>query len=98
MTPMSAISTAPVAADLVSAAAETGPAPAGLALREETSRVQRAIGTLAPRQQEALRLKFQAGMSYRQIAQVMHTTVGNVGVMLHTAIKALRARLRANGE
>jgi RNA polymerase sigma factor (sigma-70 family) len=99
MTSISAISTGPAAADLVSSAPATSPAPAAaMVLREETSRVQQAIATLTLRQQEALRLKFQAGLSYRQIALVMHTTVGNVGVMLHTAIKGLRARLRDNGE
>ena len=45
---------------------------------------------LTDRQQEVVRLKFQGGLSYREIAEVMDTTVTNVGVMLHKAIKKIR--------
>ena len=40
-----------------------------------------------------MRLKFQGGLSYREIAEVMDTTVNNVGVLLHTAIKSIRTHL-----
>ena len=43
---------------------------------------------LTARQQEAVRLKFQGGLSYREIAEVMDTTVSNVGVLLHEAMKS----------
>lgn len=58
--------------------------------------VTTAIGKLPPRQQEAVRLKFQGGLSYREIADVMETSVNNVGVLLHHAIKGLRASLAAD--
>ncbi len=45
---------------------------------------------LTDRQQEVVRLKFQGGLSYREIAEVMDTTVTNVGVLLHKAIKKIR--------
>ena len=61
--------------------------------REETGRVLACIDTLPPRQQEVLRLKFQEGLSYKQIAAVTDASVSHVGVMLHTAIRVLRRRL-----
>ena len=51
------------------------------------------VGALPERQQEAVRLKFQGELSYREIAEVMNTTVSNVGVLLHTAIKSIRSML-----
>jgi len=51
------------------------------------------VGELPERQQEVVRLKFQGGLSYREIAEVMETTANNVGVLLHTAIKSIRTRL-----
>jgi len=56
-------------------------------------KVVEAVAVLPERQQEAVRLKFQGGLSYREIAEVMDTTVNNVGVLLHTAIKSLRGQL-----
>jgi len=56
-------------------------------------RVVEAMAVLPPRQQEIVRLKFQHGMSYKQIGEVMKLTSTNVGFILHTAIKALRDQL-----
>ena len=44
-------------------------------------------------QQEVLRLKFQHGLSYREISGVTELTVSHVGVLIHNGLKALRARL-----
>jgi len=60
---------------------------------EPVCSVLAAVGALPERQQEAVRLKFQGGLSYREIADVMDTTVSNVGVLLHTAIKSIREKL-----
>jgi RNA polymerase sigma-70 factor (ECF subfamily) len=57
------------------------------------TRLPGLVGRLPERQQEAVRLKFQGGLSYREIAEVMDTTVNNVGVLLHTAIKSIRVQL-----
>ena len=75
-------------AEAVTAGASTpaGP-PAG------TSRVLALIETLPPRQQEAVRLKFQGELSYREISEVMNTTANNVGVLIHTALKSIREKL-----
>jgi len=56
--------------------------------------LMRIIGTLPPRQQEVLRLKFQNDLSYRQIADITKTSTNNVGVLIHTALKKLRQRYR----
>jgi len=56
-------------------------------------RVVEAMQALPPRQQEIVRLKFQHGMSYKQIGEVMKLTATNVGFILHTAIKSLRDQL-----
>ena len=53
---------------------------------------------LPPRQQEVLRLKFQGGLSYRQIGEVMGLTVSHVGVLIHTAVKAIREQIEPLGE
>ncbi|MHC5024337.1 MAG: sigma-70 family RNA polymerase sigma factor, partial [Planctomycetota bacterium] len=50
------------------------------------------VAELPGRQQEVLRLKFQAGLSYREIATVLDLTVSHVGVLIHNAIKAVRER------
>ena len=38
-------------------------------------------------------MKFQNGLSYEEISHVTHLTVGNVGFLLHTALKAIRKQL-----
>ena len=50
------------------------------------------LDSLSPTQSEALRLKFQGGLSYKEIAAVMDITANHVGVIIHNAIKALRER------
>ena len=56
------------------------------------------ISRLPDRQQEVLRLKFNAGLSYKEIAEVTGLTSSNVGFILHTAISKLRKRLVSNSE
>ncbi len=52
-----------------------------------------ALATLTANQQEVIRLKFQHGLSYKQIAQVTTLSVSNVGFLIHTGLKILRTRL-----
>jgi len=61
--------------------------------REEASRAEALVAALPDKQQEAVRLRFTHGLSYKQIADVMDTTVNNVGVLIHTGMKTLRAKL-----
>lgn len=85
----------PLADDVLSATAGDEPSPAAVAEREDT--LSLALGllkTLTSQQQEVVRLKFQGGLSYDQIARVTNLTPGNVGFILHTALKTLRQRLQ----
>jgi RNA polymerase sigma factor (sigma-70 family) len=70
------------------------PSPADSLERRETSaQVQRALAALSETQQEVLRLKFQHGFSYKEIARVTGLSVSNVGVQIHLGLKRVRERL-----
>ena len=64
--------------------------------RQTTSRVAEILAYLPANQQEAVRLKFQEQMSYRDIGEVMTLSVSHVGVLLHKALKTIRQQLRAD--
>ncbi|GEM_PF-433035 len=51
------------------------------------------IGGLPDKQQESIRLKFQHGLSYRQISKVMDLTTSYVGYLIHAGLKAIRDQL-----
>ncbi len=75
--------------------------PAGEALaiqHEQTLQVEAALGTLSENQQEVIRLKFQHGLSYREIAGITELSTSNVGYLLHTAIQNIRRQLRVDTE
>lgn len=61
--------------------------------RETVTRVLELLDTLPPNQQEVVRLKFQNGLSYREISAVTQLSVTNVGYLLHNAIQSLRKKL-----
>lgn len=70
------------------------PSPADAAEQKEAEgRLLAQLGRLPPRQQEVVWLRFRSGLSYREIAEVTKTSVGNVGFVLHEALRTLRARL-----
>jgi RNA polymerase sigma factor (sigma-70 family) len=74
----------------------TGPSPAASAAeRDSAANVDRLLAGLPPSQREVVRLKFQGQMSYEEIAAVTSLSVGNVGFLLHTALKTLRQRMAA---
>ncbi len=69
------------------------PAPNERIEREEASSfLLRIVATLPPRQQEVLQLKFQNDLSYQEISEITRLSVSHVGVLIHTALKTLRAR------
>lgn len=74
------------------ASGEPGPAEA-FETKDSASVVLAALGRLPDSQQEAIRLKFQQGLSYKEIARVTEQSVGNVGWLIHTGLKTLRERL-----
>lgn len=63
--------------------------------RDEMGIMRRLAGLLPEKQQEALRLRFQGGLSYQEIASVMNESVGHVGWLLHQGLKDLRQRMEA---
>ena len=68
--------------------------PAAIAERSEAAAgLSHQISRLPHNQQEVLRLKFHAGLSYLEIAKVTGLTPSNVGFLLHSAIARLRIRL-----
>jgi RNA polymerase sigma-70 factor (ECF subfamily) len=78
--------------------ASPAPAPTAVVERGETvSRVLALLDTLPENQREVVRLKFQGGLSYKEISRVTELSVSNVGYLLHTALKTLRARLSKPG-
>jgi RNA polymerase sigma-70 factor (ECF subfamily) len=60
---------------------------------EDKVHLNQLVDKLSPRQQEVLRLRLQAGLSYREISEVTGLTVGNVGFHLHEAVRNLRDSL-----
>ncbi|HEY4310314.1 MAG TPA: sigma-70 family RNA polymerase sigma factor [Pirellulales bacterium] len=75
------------------------PSPAEQSENDEQGQdILRLLTTLSAHQQEVVRLKFQAGLGYRQIAEVTGLTVTNVGYLLHTALAILRERLTPAAE
>ena len=61
--------------------------------QDTTTRVLEFVDRLTENQQEVVRLKFQRGLSYKEIAAVTELSVSNVGYLIHTAIKRLRTEL-----
>ena len=71
-------------------ASSASPPDAIAETRDSTSRVLTLLSRLTPDQQEAIRLKFQHGLSYREIAAVTGHSETNVGFLIHRGIKRLR--------
>ena len=61
--------------------------------KESAATVMKMMSRLPEREQEVLRLKFQGGMSYEEIARVMGLSASNVGFLIHSAVKKLRDRM-----
>lgn len=71
---------------------KTGPSEQ-VADREDAGTIMKILETLPEAQQEAVYLRFQGGLSYKEIAEVTGHSVSNVGFLLHAAVKAIRAQL-----
>jgi RNA polymerase sigma-70 factor (ECF subfamily) len=61
------------------------------------SPVLQALSRLPANQQEVIRLKFQGGLSYKDISRVTGHSVSHVGVLIHNGVKALRAAAKEGG-
>ena len=60
------------------------------ALAEEDERLKWMIAQLPRQQRELVHLKFEAGLTYKEIAETMRMSVSSVGVQLHSALQTLR--------
>ncbi len=83
-------------------AEQTRPSPAlspsaSALKREAEGRAAEALTTLPVNQQEVLRLKFQNGFTYRQIAGITGHSVTNVGFLIHTGIRTIRKQFKTLG-
>ena len=58
--------------------------------QETAAQLHSLLTRLPEKQREAIRMKFIAGLSYKEISDVMKTSVGNVGYLIHHGINALR--------
>jgi RNA polymerase sigma-70 factor (ECF subfamily) len=70
------------------------PSPAAaLEADEQSHQLAKLLDDLSPRQQEVLRLRLQAELSYREIADITGLSVSNVGFHLHAAVRSLRGTM-----
>jgi RNA polymerase sigma-70 factor (ECF subfamily) len=60
--------------------------------KETTRQIRRWMAQLPDKQREAVRLKFVSGLSYKEISEVLKTSVGNVGTLIHLGVTTLRER------
>lgn len=59
--------------------------------------VRLSLGALDARSREVVHLKFDEGLSYKEIAERTALTVGHVGYLLHHALKTIAAELARTG-
>jgi len=59
---------------------------------ETSSGVLQALEKLPRNQQDVIRLKFQGGLSYKDIAKATNLSVTNVGFLIHSGLKTLRGQ------
>ncbi len=74
---------------------EASPAPSPgdeMETRETAATLRGLIDTLPARQREAVRLKFIGGLEYKEISEVMKTSIGNVGYLIHHGVQTLRVK------
>jgi RNA polymerase sigma factor (sigma-70 family) len=61
--------------------------------RDSTAQVLGLLDALPKSQREVIRLKFQNGFSYQEIARISGHSVGNVGYLIHVGLKTIRGQL-----
>jgi RNA polymerase sigma-70 factor (ECF subfamily) len=83
----------PMDTEIIDREPSSVPAPSETLEEKETSRrISQWIKELPERQQELIRLKFQAGLSYKEIAQATRLSIGNIGYLIHCGVSTLRER------
>jgi RNA polymerase sigma factor (sigma-70 family) len=74
---------------------QTPPPESQLEQAELSQQLAQALSSLPANQQEVIRLKFQHGLSYKDIAKTTQLTTTHVGYLIHVGIKSLRQQLAA---
>ncbi|HAV61484.1 MAG TPA: RNA polymerase subunit sigma-24 [Verrucomicrobiales bacterium] len=64
---------------------------------EATDQTRRCLATLDERSRHLIRLKFEEHHSYRRISELTGISIGNVGYILHHALKQLADELKKLG-
>jgi len=62
---------------------------------ETAASLHRMINELPARQKQAVWLKFIINLSYQEISQIMETSIGNVGYLIHHGVAAIRIKWNA---
>ena len=73
-------------------------APSRLEAADSAAKALDLMERLPGKQAEAVRLKFEHGLSYQEISRRIDVSVGQVGWLLHMALKALRTELSGDGD
>lgn len=63
---------------------------------ENLVRIRKAIDGLSDRQQEILNLRFQAGLSYSEIAKLFDISVESARTLIYRSVKTIREELKAS--
>lgn len=80
--------------DALNQIAQSDPDPSECADRSDTGReILDCLKTLPANEQDVVRLRFQQNLSYREIAGITGVSTGQVGFLLHDAMRRLRALL-----
>lgn len=69
-----------------------------VAQEEKMERVLEEIRRLSEKEQQVVLLRLQEGMSYRDISRITGESEGNIGYLLHHAVRKLGAWLRGEAE
>lgn len=64
-----------------------------LDLQERLAQIGALLSHLTPNQREVIILKFQQGLSYREIHEVTKLSKSNIGFLIHSGLKRLRDSL-----
>lgn len=86
-----------------STASDTDVVDPGLLPDEQITRLENiglvrlSLDTLDERSRELIRLKFMEGLSYKEMGERTGLSVGNIGYLLHHALKDIEAELTRSG-
>ena len=61
--------------------------------KEAVGEIFRLVESLPKNQREVVYLKFQCDLSYKEISEITKLSMGNVGFLMHTALKTIRKQI-----